>query len=182
MSYTSPRELENARILNGHRADRCPARIDISLMGDEEEWRFMHGKCGPKPAVARADESDHRNTLYNLNREASTVVDMTEHRAAYPNCPMCKVDRRKAAEKEALDAAEEANRQADAEAEPLELSDFTSIIHVLPTDVLVFTGVGQGAVPPDLKAVARAFGVREVLLFSEDAAITVIRKAVDGLD
>ncbi|MFE2352223.1 hypothetical protein [Kitasatospora cineracea] len=38
----------NAVVRNGHRADQCPAAVDITFMVDPYP-RYQHGRCDPPP-------------------------------------------------------------------------------------------------------------------------------------
>jgi len=40
-----PLEDDNGFMHNGHRADECPRRHDISMFGDKRGTRFLHGDC-----------------------------------------------------------------------------------------------------------------------------------------
>lgn len=42
-------EEYNAVVRNGHRADQCPAAVDITFMTDPYA-RYQHGRCDPPPA------------------------------------------------------------------------------------------------------------------------------------
>lgn len=39
---------DNAVTRNGHSADVCPARVDVTLVADPYP-RYAHGRCDPKP-------------------------------------------------------------------------------------------------------------------------------------